>query len=94
MMARRSTKTLIDVASLVAVVWMWISIYESFTRSGLWRMLSDALGGATTLASELAVLAMCVLIGWLSLAASCWLVWRYALRRRVDPDFPSARLRT
>ena len=93
-MAARGTRSLIDVASLVAIGWMWISIYESFTRSGLWLMLSTAVGAAPTLASELAVLAMCVLVGWLSLAASCWLVWYFALRRRIDPDFPRARLRT
>ena len=92
-MTSRSTRTLVDVALLAAIAWMWISIYESFTRSGLWPVLSRGVGGATTLHSELAVLAFCVLVGWFPIATVSWLVWRLALRGKLDPDFPAARLR-
>ncbi|HUJ62250.1 MAG TPA: hypothetical protein VLX92_27270 [Kofleriaceae bacterium] len=89
----RPTRTLVDIAALVANAWMWLSIYESFTRSGLWLILSRTVDGASSLPAELAVLVMCVLIGWLTLAAACWTIWRLAFRARLSPDFPVARLR-
>jgi len=91
-MVSRPTRTLLDIALLVGVAWMWVAIYQSVTRSGLWSVLAHAVGGATTLPSELAVLAVCVLAGWLSLAGLCWLAWR-VLERGVGRDFPVARLR-
>lgn len=89
----RSTRTLVDVAAILAVAWLWIAVYESFTRSGLWLVISRAVGGATTLPSEAAVLAACVLLGWLALASSCWLAWRLFLRSKRGRDLPEARLR-
>lgn len=87
----RPTRTLVDIACLLAVAWLWIAIYESFTRSGLWLIISRAVGGATTLPSELAVLVMCVLAGWLPIVLVLWLVWRVALHGRVERDFPAAK---
>lgn len=92
MMTRRA-RTVVDVVLLFAMVWAWIAIYESFTRSGLWLMLSRMVGGATTLPSELAILSLCLLLGWSSFAGIGWLVWRVVriLDRRAD--FPLARAR-
>jgi hypothetical protein len=92
-MVSKPTRTLVDIASIVGIAWMWISVYESFTRSGLWLILARAVGGATTLPSEATVLAACVLVGWLSLSGACWVGWWAFLRDRVGGDFPVARLR-
>ena len=91
-MVSRATRTLVDIVGLVGIAWMWIAIYESFTRTGLWRVISDAVGGAPSLASQAAVLASCVMTGWVSVALTAWVVWFVCLRGRVASDFPVARL--
>ena len=93
-MVSRRTRTLVDIALLLATAWFWIAIYESFTRSGLWLILSRIVGGATTLPSELALLSLSVLAGWLCVAALFWLAWRVIAPRELHPDFPVARLRS
>jgi len=85
----RPTRTLIDAGAFGAIAWMWVAIYQSFTHTGLWPYVERALGGAPTLPSQAAVLASCVLIGWLALATACWLIWHVFLRRH-HPDFPAA----
>jgi hypothetical protein len=91
-MASSSTRKMIDIAAFVAIAWMWFSIYESFTRTGLWPIVHRVLGQVTTLTGQAAVLATCVLSGWLALAAACGLLWRVFLRDRADADFPVARV--
>jgi hypothetical protein len=88
---RRARTLVLDVAAVVAVAWTWHAIYESFTRTGLWCVLARALGGATTLPSELVVLAACMLAGWLPLAVGCALVVSRALRPG-RPALPVARV--
>ncbi len=91
-MISRPTRRLLDVGAIVAVAWMWIAIYESFTRTGLWPIIHEALGCVTTLTGQAAVLATCVLCGWLAVAAACWSIWRVFLHGRAAADFPTARL--
>ncbi len=91
-MVSTRTRFIVDIGLLLAVAWFWIAIYESFTRSGLWLVLSRMVGGATTLPSELALLSISVLLGWSCLAAACWIVWRVIVFGKLDPDFPAARL--
>ena len=88
----KPTRALADVAGLVGIAWLWISIYQSFTHSGLWLIVDRALGGSATMPGQAAVLSTCVLIGWLSLATACYLVWYLLLRGRLAADFPAARL--
>ena len=92
-MVSRRTRTVVDVVLLFAMVWAWIAIYESFTRSGLWLMLSRVVGGASTLPSELALLSLCLLLGWSCFAGVGWLVWRVARILERSADFPVARAR-
>lgn len=92
MMTRRA-RTVVDVVLLFAMVWAWIAIYESFTRSGLWLILSRMVGGATTLPSELALLSLCLLLGWSCFAGLGWVVWRVARIIERRADFPVARAR-
>ena len=91
-MISKPTRTLLDVASLLGIAWMWIAIYQSFTHTGLWPIVAGALGGAATLPGQAAVLASCVLAGWLSLAIACAAIWRAFLSHRVSADFPIARV--
>ena len=90
----RSTRnrTLVDVALLVAVAWLWFAIYESFTRTGVWLLLSRLVGGVSTLPSELALLSLSVLVGWACIAAVCWILLRVIASRRRALDFPAARV--
>jgi len=90
-MISKPTRTLLDAAAAVAIAWMWISVYQFFTHTGLWPIVDHALGHATTLPGQAAVLATCVLVGWLSLATVSWVAWRVLAHRRSD--FPTARLR-
>jgi hypothetical protein len=91
-MLPRSTRTIVDLASLFGILWMWTAVYESFTRSGLWLILSRAVGGATTLPGEAALLAACVLAGWLVLAVWSWVAVIVTERVRAVRDFPAARV--
>ena len=91
-MVSKPTRTLVDIVGLIGIAWMWIAIYESFTHTGLWHMISDAVGGAPSLASQAAVLATCVIAGWISVAATAWLIWFVFVRGRMTSDFPAARL--
>jgi len=90
-MMSRSTRTLVDIAALLGIAWLWTAIYESFVHSGVWRAVDEAFGGSNTLPGETAVLATSVIIGWLSLVAVCSLIWCLFLRGR-HLDFSSARL--
>lgn len=92
-MVSRRARTVVDVVLLFGMAWAWIAIYESFTRSGLWLMLSRMVGGATTLPSELALLSLCLLLGWSCFAGVGWLAWRMARILERSADFPVARAR-
>ncbi len=83
-MISKPLRTLLDVAALGAVAWLWIVVYESFTRTGVWAIVAREVGGVTTMPAQAAVIAACVLMGWLVLAGSVWLIWRLLLRRRDD----------
>ena len=89
----KPTPPLFDVAGVLAVVWLWTAIYESFTRTGLWRVLDDAAGNTHGLVAEAAVLAICVLTGWFALATTSWVAWRIFVRAARARDFPTARAR-
>ncbi len=84
-------RALVDVAAFVGIAWMWIAIYQSFTHSGLWPIVDGALTGSATMPGQALELAICVLIGWISLATSLYAVW-HVLLRRLNADFPTARL--
>ncbi len=81
-MASKPLRTLLDVAGLGAIVWLWVVVYESFTRTGFWAIVAREVGGVTTMPAQAAVIAACVLMGWLALAGSVWLIWRLVLRPR------------
>ena len=91
-MLSKAPRALLDIAAFLGVAWMWLAVYESFTQSGLWRIIDTALGGANTLPAQAAVLASCVLAGWLAIEAAAWLVWRTVLVTRLAPQFPRARI--
>ena len=88
---RRQRAALLDVAALVGIAWLWISIYESFTHTGFWLTVDTALGGSATMPGQAAVISTCVLIGWLSIATTCYAAWFVLLRGRLGADFPAAR---
>lgn len=87
------THPIFDVAGALAVVWLWTAIYESFTHTGMWRVIDNVAGNVRGMVAEAAVLAACVLAGWFVLAASSWLVWRLFARDAHASDFPTARAR-
>ncbi len=91
-MVSKPTRTLVDLVGVAGIAWLWLAIYESFTRSGLWRVIADAVGGVPTLACQAAVLGTCLMIGWITIAATAWTLWFLLLRRRPAADFPTARL--
>ncbi len=88
----KPTRALVDVAALVGIAWMWIAIYQSFTHTGLWLIIDHALGGSATMPGQAAVISICVLSGWLSLATILYFIWYALLRGRLTSDFPVARL--
>ena len=88
----KPTRALVDVAALLGIAWMWISIYQSFTHTGLWLTVDRALGGSATMPGQAAVISTCVLLGWLALATVCYVAWVVLLRGRLAADFPAARL--
>ena len=90
-MSTKPTRALLDVTGILAVLWMAIASYESFTQTGLWSLVAHMVGGATTLAAQAAVLATCLLAGWLVIATAGWIAWRAFFAGRLDPDFPVAR---
>ncbi|HEY6036992.1 MAG TPA: hypothetical protein VIV58_22085 [Kofleriaceae bacterium] len=79
-----------DVAGALAVVWLWTAIYESFTRTGVWRLIDDAVGNVRGMAAEAAVLGACVLAGWFAFFAGAWLLWWLFARHPRADDFPTA----
>lgn len=91
-MSTKPTRPLLDVTGILAVLWMAIAGYESFTQTGLWSIVARMFGGATTLAAQAAVLGACLLAGWLVIAMAGWIAWRAFFEGRLDPDFPVARV--
>jgi hypothetical protein len=86
------THPIFDVAGALAVVWLWTAIYESFTHTGVWRVIDSAAGNVRGMVAEAAVLAACVLAGWFVLAAASWIAWRLIAGDAPRTDFPVARL--
>jgi len=91
-MSTKLNRPLLDVTGIFAVLWMVLAGYESFTQTGLWSLVARMLGGATTLAAQTAVLATCLVAGWLVIAMAGWIAWRAFIAGRLDPDFPVARV--
>jgi len=79
-----------DVAGVLAVTWLWTAIYESFTRTGVWRVIDDSVGNVRGLAAEAAVLTACVLAGWLAFFAGAWVLWRLFAHEAHDDALPTA----
>ena len=81
------SRIVVDAAALLGVAWLWIAIYESFTRSGLWRVVDEAFGAVQTLPGQAAVLAACILVGWILIVGAAVLAGGlFAMRaRRGNP---------
>ena len=91
-MTSRPTRVLFDVLVFCANAWLWLAVYQSFTRSGVWRVIDQALGRPSELHAQTAVLGVCVLVGWLFLALVGWSLSRVLVTHR-SAVLPIARAR-
>lgn len=92
-MVSRATRFLINAAAFLGLCWIALVIYESFTYTGLWRVVDRALSTEASHPNAAGTFAICTLAGSIPIGALAWLVWRVALRGRLRGDFPIARLR-
>ena len=92
-MFSKATRALINAASFIGLCWIVLTIYQSFTNAGLWRIVREALSGDYSRPSPAGVFAICMLAGFLPIAALSWAIWRLFLRGRPAEDFPAATLK-
>lgn len=76
----RATRFLVNAASIVALGWLALVFYQSFTNTGLWRIVRDALSSDYSTPGPAGVFAICVLAGFTPIAAVSWVIWRVFLR--------------
>ncbi len=85
-MMSKPTRALVEMAALLGSTWLWITIYQSFAHTGLWRAVDTALRGSATMPGQAVVILLSLLIGWLLLATVTFSIWCVLLRGRVGAD--------